>query len=318
MRTLCCALAFLAIGWPGQPACRGDILVAGFDADVVLRYDSVGGFVGTFASDPTMNGPTAMVYSPTGNLLVLNEFSHNVLEFNGTTGAYVGELISPAALGSVGATDPGDMEIGPDGHLYISTHISTPTASVWKFNVTTGAFMGVFASIGGMHHTHGLAFGPDGNLYQGDISTSSIMRFNGTTGAPLGVFATAPGSPDWADVIFGPTGIMFATLDGGGGALRFDPSGTLLGSFVGTGTSTWGLLVDGSILYVGGKSTGFVKKYDSTTGAFLGDFTTFSPFVFDMLILPTAVPETGAASMLTLAAICSGAAVAFRKWRKMD
>ena len=69
-------------------------------------------------------------------------------EFNGTTGAFVGTLIGTAGLGSVGITDPSDMEIGPDGHLYISNHISTPTASVWKFNITTGAFMGTFASVG--------------------------------------------------------------------------------------------------------------------------------------------------------------------------
>src|SRR5262245_36779582 len=111
MRTLRCALALLAIGWLGRSACRADGLVAGFDADAVIRYNSTGGLVGTFASSTSMDGPTAMVFKPGGNLLVLNEFSHNVLEFNGTTGAFIGELIGPAGLGSVGATDPGDMEL---------------------------------------------------------------------------------------------------------------------------------------------------------------------------------------------------------------
>ena len=72
-----------------------------------------------------MNGPTALVYNSAGHLLVLNEFSGNVLEFNGMTGAFIGELIGPGPLGSVGVTDPGDMEIGPDGNLYITSHFST-------------------------------------------------------------------------------------------------------------------------------------------------------------------------------------------------
>ncbi len=321
MRAISIALALFAVGWQSSTACRADILVAGFDADLVLRYDSSGGFVGTFAAgtmgDP-MNGPTAMVYNSAGSLLVLNEFSHNVLEFNGTTGAFIGEFISPMGLGSVGVTDPNDMEIGPDGHLYISTHISTPTASVWKFNGTTGAFIGEFASVAATHHTHGLAFGPDGNLYQGDISTSSVVKFDGVAGGtPLGTFATAGGGPLWGDIVFGPAGHLFATLDGGGGALQFGPGGGMpLGSLpLPMFTSTWGLLVDSGILYVGGKSTGFVKRYDATTGAFIDDFITFAPGVFDMLILPTAVPEVGAAALLTLAATCAAAGVALKKWR---
>ena len=81
------------------------------------------------------------------------------------------------------------------------------------------------------------------------------------------------------------------------------------------GTSTWGLLVDGTTLYVGATSTGVVKKFDATTGAFMSDLITRAPEPFDMLILTVAVPEVGAAAMLSLVAIGAAGVLAVRKLR---
>jgi DNA-binding beta-propeller fold protein YncE len=60
--------------------------------------------------------------------------------------------------------------------------VSQTTNNVLRYNGSTGAFMGVFASGGGLTMPIGLAFGPDGNLYVGTRS-GNIIRYNGTTGA---------------------------------------------------------------------------------------------------------------------------------------
>lgn len=300
MRRCFVALIVTMVCWQAPGVRAADLLLAGFDADKVLRYDGASGaLVGVFAEHATlMDGPTALVYNPGGSLLVLNEFSHNVLEFNGTTGSFVGTLIDSSALGSVGVTDPNDMELGADGNLYVTSHFSTG-GNIWRFNSTTGAFVDVFASTGSVDHTHGLAFGPDGNLYQGIINFSSghtIRKFDGTTGADLGTFATQPAGP-WADLTFGPTGTLYATLDGGGGTMRFDgTSGAFIGYIVPPGSSTWGLLSDSGSLYVGVTSTGTVKKFDAATGAFISDFITGAPVPFDLI--PMAVPEPGSLGLL--------------------
>ncbi len=59
---ICFATVLFALGnFFGFGTAQADILLAGFAADAVVRYDSSGALVGVFASHATMNGPTAMV-----------------------------------------------------------------------------------------------------------------------------------------------------------------------------------------------------------------------------------------------------------------
>src|SRR5262245_42491748 len=102
----------LVISLPCSTA-REDVLLSAFAGDAIYRCD--GTAATPLSSSGLMDGPTALAYNAAGNVLVLNEFSKNVLEFNGSTGAYVGTLISTSAILSAGITDPGDMEVGADG-----------------------------------------------------------------------------------------------------------------------------------------------------------------------------------------------------------
>ena len=298
-RILACSLA-ACLGGACLQTARADILLAGFTADAIVRYDGSGALVGVFATHPTMDGPTAMVYDPLGNLLVLNEFSHNVLRFDGSTGAFLDTFIMPAALGSVGLGDPADMEVGPDGQLYLMSHGSTGS-NIWKYDVFTGAYLGSFAFAPPPTHTHGLTLGPGGDFYQGYVELGQVVRFDGSTGAFEGVFTSGPGVGPIADIVFGPAH-LFVTLDGGGGVARFDAvSGAFVDFLIPAGAfqSHWGLMIDGGMLYVSNKDTGTVKRFDATTGAFLGDFIVGGPSAFDMLAMAV-VPEPAAAALLVL------------------
>lgn len=280
-----------------------DLLAAVFPGDVIARYDgTTGAFLGTFATHPSMDGPTAMVYGADGHLYVLSEFSHNVLRFNGTTGAFIDEFISSATLTALaGVGDPGDMELGPDGNLYISSHFplgSAPFTAVWKFSGTVAnTFLGPFASFGAAHHTHGLSFGPGGKLYLGDIDAGGPQQFDATTGASLGVLPLIPPfSFPFGDLTFTPDGTLYATGDGSTGVIKYDGVTTTSLIPAGPGESYWGILADSGFLYVGNKSTGTVKKY-TDTGVFVSDFITgpFAPFAFDLIPM---VPEPGTAGLL--------------------
>jgi hypothetical protein len=281
----------------------GDLLLSAFGADTMYRYDGVS--TTPFATDPdpggpnAMNGPAAMVYDSSGNLLVLCEFSTQVLKFNGATGAFMGNFIPPATLaGAGGITDPSDMEMGADGNLYIMSHFNSPGANVAKFDATTGAFLGPFATSAPIRHQHGLAFGTGGDLFQGNLDAKVIDRFNGTTGAYLGPFASDPGIFT-GDLAFGPTTLYVANT-AAGGVLRFSAvSGAPMPPLIpaGPGESYWGILVDSGNLYLSNNFTGTLRKYNAATGAFISD-TVVGGGAFDIIAV---VPEPSGATMLLLA-----------------
>ena len=290
-----CLLTLMAAACVLPAASQADMLVAGFSGDSVYRFDSGGAYLGVFASHPTlMDGPSAMVYNSGGSLLVLNEFSHNVLKFDGATGAFVSEFISPTALGSVGVSDPDDMEIGPDGNLYVTSHFNS-AANIFKFDGTTGLYLGIFAASLPVHHEHGLAFGPGGHLYQGNVDSGLVERFNGVTGAAMGSFTSGPVGPI-GDLVFGPTHLYVACGSGGGVATYDAITGAFLGYLLPTGGSYWGMTIDGGTLYVSSLDTGEIRKYDTATDTFLGDFIATGPGAFDLLVVP-AVPEPRSAAL---------------------
>lgn len=286
---------------------KADMLVSGFSSDAVHRFSSSGASLGVFATHSTMDGPTALVYNSAGELLVLNTFSLNVLRFDGASGAYLGTLITPTSLGSVGLTDPNDMELGPDGNLYMMSH-HNDGANIFKFDSLTGAYLGIFAASPPVRHQHGLAFGSGGHLYQGNVATGYVERFDGVTGAFMGVFTGGPPIGSIGDLIFGPSHLYVAS-EGAGGVARYDASsGTFLGYLIPAGSSHWGMTIDGGVLYVSNVTSGEIRKYDTATDAYLGSFISTGPGAADLLAMP--VPEPASAAM-----VLAGLALVVRRRR---
>jgi hypothetical protein len=120
---------------------------------------------------------------------------------------------------------------GPDGNLYVN---SFNTNSVLRYDGSTGAFLGVFASDDALVQNNICVFGPDGNLYVNNSDANSILRFNGATGAFIDTFVP-PNS----------------------GGMNF-PSAMLFGP--------------DNNLYVSSLNTRSVLRYDGTTGAFIDAF----------------------------------------------
>lgn len=120
--------------------------------------------------------------------------------------------------GSGGLSHPDSMVIGPDDALYIASGTDEATSAILRFDITTGAPLGKFASGGGMIRPYGLAFGPDGKLYVASFLTDQILRYDDKTGAFVDEFAKGNGMPDSLNgpdsLLFGPDGKLYVTTQG--------------------------------------------------------------------------------------------------------
>src|SRR5262245_55723973 len=66
---------------------------------------------------------------------------------------------------------------------------------IYRFNEHTGQHLDTFVPNTNslLSLPHGLAFGPDGNLYVASAGNDAVLRYNGTNGAFVSVFIT-PGT----------------------------------------------------------------------------------------------------------------------------
>jgi DNA-binding beta-propeller fold protein YncE len=145
------------------------------------------------------------------------------LRYDGDTGALHQAFPSRA---------PDGLAFGADGNLYVSSFSSD---IIERYDCITGAFLGIFASGGGLEGPMGLAFGPDGDLYVSSTSTwnNSVLRYDGHTGAFVGTFASV-GDP--VGLAFGEGGDLYVSSLQANSVLRYDGgTGTFIGPFASGG-----------------------------------------------------------------------------------
>ena len=200
----------------------GYLLVDSFDNNSILRYDEhTGAFVDTLVPKGSggLNDSVGMILGPDHDLYVSNHLepltsgqTSSVLRFDGTTGAFIGDIADSSQVSS-----PRGICFGPDGNLYVAEGKGPGT--ILRFDGTTGAFIDDFVPTGsgGLSHPTAMLFGPDGtsdgklDLYV--ASLSGILRFDGTTGAFKGTFVAsgAGGLVSGLGMTFGPDGNLYVT-----------------------------------------------------------------------------------------------------------
>jgi len=133
-------------------------------------------------------------------LFVVGEGNDAVLEYNGTTGAFVKTFTSGGSLSA-----PVGLVFGPNGDLFVSGDSNN---AVLEYNGTTGAFIGSFAqttgACSGLSLPRDLTFGPNGNLFVTSFGSGDVFEFNGTTGACVSDFIPAD-----TGGLGGPTFVLF-------------------------------------------------------------------------------------------------------------
>src|SRR5262249_16312303 len=160
-----------------------------------------------------------------------------VLEYNGTTGAFIKAFI-PA--GSGGLNFPRAVTFGSDGSLYVT---SRDTNSIMRYQGPLASSPGaplpspgqsgatfVAPSSGGLLKPLCSIFGRDGNLYVDGSQTVGILRYNGTTGAFMDTFVPGGrGSLAYGrGMAFDQEGRLYVA-DSGHGVHRYDAQGNFLG-----------------------------------------------------------------------------------------
>lgn len=158
----------------------GNLYVASFDTDAVLRYDGADGhFIDVFvtAGAGGLNGPDAgMAFGPDGHLYVPSYFNHRVIRYSSVDGSSLGNFVGP---GVGGLQNPRTLRFRSDGVLYVSGEGSN---AIHRYD-RSGAFLDSFIAL---TRPTGFALSPfDGNVYAADIQRDAVTVFDGGTGARL-------------------------------------------------------------------------------------------------------------------------------------
>ncbi len=208
----------------------------------LLTFDEQGNFTGVLGdasqAESGLTNPSGVTFGPDGDIYVNSRATHQVMRFDGVSGAFQG-VFGQADSTNSGLLYPTGIKFGPDGNLYVA---SGWTSQILKYSGTTGQFLGVFAQ-----RQNGFAnntitpqalsalglpadlpdftviqFGPDGDLYVGSLlddpdgnpanGAGTVRRYAGPNSANPGefkgvfgeTFNVAPNS-----LVFGPDSNLY-------------------------------------------------------------------------------------------------------------
>jgi PEP-CTERM motif len=250
----------------------GVLFVTGDTNGVVAEYTTSGTFLGDFVpsgSGGLDSNAGNLRFGPNGNLYVCD--GGYVKEYNGTTGAFIGNFAS-------GFSYAYDIIFDKSGNAYVSDYFGN---AIYKYS-STGTLLQTYSS--GVSSPAGLAFAPNGDLLVNNTYLlpyrNTITDLNTTTGS-FSTFATGLGEPE--GLTEGPDGRYYAGnftyAESYGGTnpdtIQVVPQSGGVSSTWNTGGSLDGTqflaFADGA-LFVTSYYNNIVTSFDATTGASLGSF----------------------------------------------
>jgi DNA-binding beta-propeller fold protein YncE len=286
---LSCLVSLAAAG-----LCRAqspDLYVVGFFSSSVQRFSGpttafpgqprpAPGLSGAFFSLPVSRRPWAITAGPDGNLYVADLYG-----FGSGTGTVM--RVGASGTSAVIISDAGasSLVFSPQGPLLVGFN-----GEIRGYDPHTGVRLGIFASGAPLAQVHGMAIGPDRQLWvvssgAFDANGSRLIRYDVLTGALLGYMELVdPNGGSFGlpyALAFDPIGSIYVAT-GDGFVLRFHgPLSSQPGSpfpapgfpgpvFTYMGTAVFGLAAgpDGKMYATAGTSNaGAVVRFDHDSGA---------------------------------------------------
>jgi DNA-binding beta-propeller fold protein YncE len=168
------------------------------------------------------------------------------------------------------------ITFGPDGNLYTAVGTGPAYNTIQRYNGTTGAFMGTFAS-GPINGVRTILF-RGAYMYVASEYTNQVLLYDATTGAYIGVFASAGSGGISGDhgMAFDSAGNLYVSGRNSNNVVKYDTNGNPVGTYIAAGSGGLnlpeGIAFDpsGTYLYVASSGSNQVLKYNATTGAYIG------------------------------------------------
>ncbi|MEO1009075.1 MAG: M12 family metallo-peptidase [Planctomycetota bacterium] len=156
--------------------------VAGSGDGLIKQYQYQTGVLRAEAGGGILDDPTDVLITSDGRVLVASAGDARVVEFD-AAGGLVGELV---AGGAGGLAYPTALHLARDGSLLVADREAN---AIRRYDPATGVPLGDFVppNAAGLHMPHGMATGPDGNLFVTGEHIG-VMEFDGGTGAFVGQF----------------------------------------------------------------------------------------------------------------------------------
>jgi len=242
----------------------------------------------------------AAIFSPdahAADLFVSDNFGHQVIRYNNTTGALLGTFVTSGSGGLSGATGL----LATRDALWVT---SQNTNQILRYDLGTGAFVNVFASNAATPGTalagpSDLLIRDNGLLYVSNFGGTTVDRFDLMTGASLGAFTNDSAAPaadklnGASSMAWGPDNNLYVSSFNTNKILRFNGNtGEFMNVFASGGglNGPAGLTFQGGQLYVSSLLSQKVLRYNGTTGAFVDVFASPppvpDPFPSDLMFRP--------------------------------
>ena len=150
------------------------VLVGHFGGGVNEFDATTGAFIKTY--NPGGGWMWSALYRPSGNVLATDSSNDQVVQYDGTTGAFI-SVFATFPAGSL----PSDMRYGPNGHLYVCCYGTGAglTGSVWELHPGSGAVLGFWNMPTTGERTNDIAF-LNGEILVTNMGSNLCHRFDST------------------------------------------------------------------------------------------------------------------------------------------
>lgn len=190
--------------------------------------------------------------------------------------ACVDETFSPSAEVASVETAPAFAIAAPRSPaLLVTSRITTTDGLVderpFRYDASSGAFLGQLPAATTLTSHRGMAFGRDGHLYVVDGLGNSVLRYDGTSGASMGAFVPAGrGLTNPSGLAIGPEGDLYVANGSDNRVKQFNgTTGMAVRTFSGLSDPQSVTFRADGIMFVASRGFNDVRRFDAALNRFV-------------------------------------------------